>query len=262
MVEQRTLNPSVQSSSLCAPTIFQPVASKGAAGYSFCGVRAQVNLGLLDSLLRFRAPSMHPRLLSAAFLAVFSLAVRAESPDEACLKEAASLLSPSQTVSAAFRMEKILPRMARPLPARGRVLVAPGEGLIWETTFPFKEMRVFGQKRWAATDANGALQVHDIRTDRFEALLGQSRGELLASLKRTFFVTCRAEGDTLSVILSPRPGTLADYLTEIAFQASAGKLTRSILTQTDGTVTHLEFTDTVTGSAVGKADAENLSRVK
>ena len=188
MVEQRTLNPSVQSSSLCAPTIFQPAASKGAAGYSFCGVRAQVNLGLLDSLLRFRAPSMHPRLLSAAFLAVFSLAVRAESPDEACLKEAASLLSPSQTVSAAFRMEKILPRMARPLPARGRVLVAPGEGLIWETTFPFKEMRVFGQKRWAATDANGALQVHDIRTDRFEALLGQSRGELLASLKRTFFV--------------------------------------------------------------------------
>lgn len=35
LVEQRTLNPSVQSSSLCAPTIFQPAASKDAAGYLF-----------------------------------------------------------------------------------------------------------------------------------------------------------------------------------------------------------------------------------
>lgn len=67
----------------------------------------------------------------------------------------------------------------------------PSEGLIWETTFPLQHVRVFGKKRYAATDEKGELRVQDHQAANFMSeLASQSPRELVTRLNRSFFVSC------------------------------------------------------------------------
>ena len=43
--------------------------------------------------------------------------------------------------------------------------------------------------------------------------------------------------------LAPKNGTLANLLTEVALAAQNGKITRTAITQSDGTITRIEFSN-------------------
>ena len=112
----------------------------------------------------------------------------------------------------------------------------PVDGLIWETTFPLQHVRVFGKKHYAVTDEKGELRVHEHQAADFMSdLTSRSSEELIMLLNRSFFVSCSKKGNAYSLILSPKNGTLANYLTEFALAAQDGKVTHATITQTDGT---------------------------
>lgn len=77
--------------------------------------------------------------------------------------------------------------------------------------------------------------------DFMSDLTSRSSEELIMLLNRSFFVSCSKKDNAYSLILSPKNGTLANYLTEFALAAQDGKVTHATITQTDGTITRLQF---------------------
>lgn len=192
---------------------------------------------------------------------LFSLSA-AQGADEACLRAFAQTLAPASPLTADFSMSKRVPGVNRPLPAGGRLVTDPGRGLIWETSFPLEEVRVFGKARYGVTDEKGVLQIRDLPTDQIAALLTQTPEELLASLKSRFFVICTQKRDSASLILSPKPGTLAEHITEIALHAHSELLTRVSITQPGNAVTHITFTNATRPASISDKDAALFEKVR
>lgn len=196
-------------------------------------------------------------------LVLFSLNAHVQASSDACLRHFSSILLSGDSFSADFQMQKQLPGLARPLSAQGRVVAVPDQGLIWQTTFPLNEVRVFGKHRFVTTDEKGELKLQDIQTSGpFAQLLTGSREDLIKTLQQNFFVSCFSKENRQSVILSPRSGTLTNYLVELALESSDQKLTRATITQTNNVVTRIEFRNTIRPATVTKDDAELLNRVR
>ena len=186
------------------------------------------------------------RLFSALSLCLFPLigSAHAEGVPQNCLNEFASVIAPDAPLLADFEMQKRLPGFTHPLRAKGRVFSDPARGLIWETVFPLQEVRVFGKTRYASTNEAGELTVREHKAaGQIGELFTQSRENLLKTLNRSFFVSCKMSGNQYSVTLAPKNGTLANLLTEVALAAQNGKITRTAITQSDGTITRIEFSN-------------------
>lgn len=194
---------------------------------------------------------------------VLLVTVHAQTPLEACLRDFATVLQPEHSFSTDFRMKKHLPGLNTPLPAQGRAVFAPEQGLIWETTFPLQDVRVFGKERFAASSDTGEMIVREIQsTGRIAELMMQPREALLKALEQTFFVTCSKKQGTYSVILSPKPGTLAKFLTEVALQSSENRLQQVTITQADGTVARITFENTTVPADLSETDKGLFSLVR
>ena len=184
--------------------------------------------------------------LFAAFGASAVLAAPAEPVDDApqaCLAALEQVLRTQDTVQARFVLQKKAPGIRRMLESRGRVVVVPGRGLIWEVTEPFAALSVFGPGRIGRTDEAGEYAVHDA-PQAAHVLEAVSKTEADA-LARDFFVDCRRQAAHLRAVISPRRSTYADFLTEAVIEADlkAGVITRLSLTQPSGAVSHITFSD-------------------
>ena len=202
-------------------------------------------------------------VLPCFLMAAVSAFGQVPSASDACLRSFADALQPQARLTADFRMQKHVPGVSRPLPGKGRVVSDPSEGLIWETTFPLQHVRVFGKKRYAATDEKGELRVQDHQAANFMSeLASQSPRELVTRLNRSFFVSCSQKDKSYSLILSPKNGTLANYLTEFALAAQDGKITHATITQADGTITRLQFDNVKLPAEVSAHDNDLFARVR
>ncbi len=188
---------------------------------------------------------------------------QSSSESEACLRNVAEVLQPQARLTADFRMQKFVPGVTRPLPGKGRVVSDPVDGLIWETTFPLQHVRVFGKKHYAVTDEKGELRVHEHQAADFMSdLTSRSSEELIMLLNRSFFVSCSKKDNAYSLILSPKNGTLANYLTEFTLAAQDGKVTHATITQTDGTTTRLQFDNVKLPAEAAARDDAFFARVR
>ena len=202
------------------------------------------------------------RIVFSVFV-LFSLNAHAQASLDACLRHFSSILLPGDSFSADFHLQKQLPGLAHPLSAKGRVVAVPNQGLIWQTTFPLEEIRIFGKHRFVTTDEKGELKLQDFQASApFAQLLTGSQDDLIKTLQQTFFISCFSKESRQSVILSPKSGTLSNYLIEIALESSDKRLTRATITQTNNAVTRIEFRNTTSPAIVTKDDAELLNRVR
>lgn len=195
--------------------------------------------------------------------ALFASVALAQTSSESCLRDFASVIQPDATLTANFQLQKQLPGIKRVLPAQGRVVVNPGTGLIWQTSFPLEQIRVFGKTRFAMTDEKGELKVREHKAaEQISELLTRGRDELISTLKQSFFVTCKHTGKHFSVLISPKTGTLADLLTEVSLEAQNNTITRTSIVQTDGTITRIRFDTVQLPALLSERDAALFKTVR
>ena len=200
---------------------------------------------------------MHP-ILRALPLMLFSSACAAQD-SSACLAQIEDVLKSPDPVTARFVMHKKLPGITKPLESRGRVLVAPGRGLIWEVTFPYASTLVFGPTKIGHTDESGSYSVAD---SPYAAQIIEAVANFdLAAAHRSFFVSCSVQNKTAKAVISPKNKTYADFLSEAVLEASH-VLTRMSFMQPSGSVSHISFTSHEMPAAISKADDELLKSVQ
>ena len=206
---------------------------------------------------------MFLRHLIFSALSFFTVNTYAQSTQDLCLRDFSAILLPDHSFSAHFSMQKFLPGLKQPLIGKGRVVAVPDQGLIWETISPLREIRVFGKNHVLTTDEHGKQTVRDIRdAGAISELLSLSRTDLIKSLQQSFFVSCRYQKNSYSVIISPKPGTLSEYLSEIAFEANTTALIRTTITQKNNSITRIEFDNATTPASVSENDSVLLQQVR
>lgn len=203
-----------------------------------------------------------PRLLCLLLITCFVLPVQA-GDTEACLRGFARALLPGEAQEASFQMHKQLPRMKKPLQAAGRVLTDPERGLVWETTSPLKDVRIFGKNRYAFTDENARLVVREHQAASYiSEMLTQTPDALIETLRQNFFVNCTQKDGRYDVIVSPKNGPLANMLTEAALYTNRGRLERVSFTQTNGVTTRIAFSGIKALSEISAHNRELFDHVR
>lgn len=166
---------------------------------------------------------------------------RVQSAPLACLAKVEKLLRSPETVEAQFSLQKKTPGIKRVLTSRGRVVVSPGRGLIWQVAFPYEALSVFGLGKIGRTDEMGNYAVKD--APQSAQVLETVAHFDAATLVRDFFVACSEKTSRLQVVLTPKSSTYASFLTEAVLELddSRGVITRLSFSQPSGAVSHIGF---------------------
>ena len=199
-----------------------------------------------------------PVVLRALPLLLFSTACWAQD-SSACQAQIEGVLKASHPVSARFIMHKKLPGITKPLESRGRVLVIPGQGLIWEVSFPYSSTIVFGPAKIGRTDETGRYSVSD--SPHAAQILDAIANFDLASARSSFFISCTVKDEKAKAVVSPKSKTYADFLSEAVIEVS-NVLTRLSFAQPSGSLSHISFTDHEIPAVVSSTDAELLKSVQ
>ena len=235
MVEQRTLNPSVQSSSLCAPTRFQPIVINGGLFSFLHSLQSQTDPFFTQNVVFARLFSF---CLSLCVVGLVSTLCRADT-----LTEISSQLIRRPILTANYVAEKKTPRIPVPLISRGALVISDNHGLIWKTQSPFVSLNVFtdthvgtlnAQNRWDSRPQRHLRpyldQIKCIVSGQFE------------SLGEHFLLDLHLDTSTgrWSVIAVPKNDRIQTMLKEIAFFGT-GYVERILITQSNGDTTRIVF---------------------
>jgi len=206
--------------------------------------------------------------VAAVLALVFAAPVPAETPAApAALAPAPTLdmvragFEKTPVVRCAFRNERRVKGLARPLVSRGEVLVARGAGLRWHQTRPFKMTLLAQPHRLVQTVDDQPPQVVTAASNpqifRFGHLLADIFNANIAALEKNFTVRFTGTaGGGWTLALTPRGAPLDKVFRQITLDgASPGQLDGVVIEDAQGDTSRLRFTDHKTAPAT-LTDAE------
>ena len=235
MVEQRTLNPSVQSSSLCAPTRFQLIVIHDELFSFVHSLKFQADPISFFFVVFSRLISF---CLSVCLIGALPVVSRADSLDDIV-----SQLVRRPTLVANYTAEKKTAGIPVPLISHGTLTVSERHGLIWETRSPFVSFAVFTDthagfsnngKQWVVRP-QGHMQAY---IEQIEHIVSGR----LDSFREQFLLNAQLDSSSgrWSLIATPKHDRVQSMINEIAF---FGRLhvERILITQSNGDTTRIVF---------------------
>jgi hypothetical protein len=148
-------------------------------------------------------------------------------------------------VRAEFVQTRHMQDVARPIIARGRMLVAGRAGVIWEIERPLKSTIVLLEDTTIQIAADGRRTVRRSQDDATAARVGRILTALLTgdakALEQWFDVGVRMAGEERwTISLAPRPGPMAAFLKSM--QVSGNEFVEAVgIEETSGDATQIQF---------------------
>jgi hypothetical protein len=137
--------------------------------------------------------------------------------DAEVLARIRALLEAQPHLRAEFEQTKRMTDVERPLVAHGRLLVWGEAGVVWEIDQPVKMAIVLREDTTTQIDAEGRRKTRRARDDAAAARIGRVLRALLhgdtATLEQWFEIAARMERSRWTIILTPRRGPMAAFLT-------------------------------------------------
>lgn len=145
---------------------------------------------------------------------------------------------------AEFTQEKQMAAFKKPLLTRGRLVLARGEGVVWQINTPLKLTYVMSERRIIEIAADGRATVRSAKDlpgiDQvgrvFRALLGAN----LDALADTFSVSQEGTPDAWRFVLTPKPGPVSQFMRRIRLSGSR-YVDRIVIEETNGDTTSIVF---------------------
>ncbi len=235
MVEQRTLNPSVQSSSLCAPTRFQPIVIHDGLFSFVHSLKFQAKpfsflLVVINRLFSF--------CLSLCLIGVTPIVSQADTLDDI-----ASRLVRRPTLVAHYTAEKKTASIPVPLISRGTLTISEPQGLIWKTQSPFESFAVFTDTRIGfSNDGKQWIVRPQGHTQSYIEQIEIIVSGRLDSFRDQFLLDAQLDSTSgrWSLIATPKHDRVQSMITEIAFFGNL-HVERILITQSNGDTTRIVF---------------------